>query len=54
MADMSKFLATIIDFINHDASLSGVITPTEKIREIVAKYNSREFKTAAELIEGEE
>lgn len=54
VADMSKFLATIIDFINHDASLSGVITPTEKIREIVAKYNSREFKTAAELIEGEE
>ncbi|MCR5177624.1 MAG: ribose-phosphate pyrophosphokinase [Lachnospiraceae bacterium] len=53
-ADMSKFLATIIDFINHDASLSGVTTPTEKIREIVAKYNSRELQTAVEMIEGEE
>ncbi len=54
VADMSKFLATIIDFINHDASLSGVITPTEKIREIVSKYNRREFTTAARMIEGEE
>ena len=53
-ADMSKFLATIIDFINHDASLSGVTTPTEKIREIVAKYNIRELETAARMIEGEE
>ncbi|MCR5092702.1 MAG: ribose-phosphate pyrophosphokinase [Lachnospiraceae bacterium] len=41
-ADMSKFLATIIDFINHDASLSGVTMPTEKIHEIVKLYNQRE------------
>lgn len=38
-ADMSKFLATIIDFINHDASITGVLTPTEKIHEYVQKYN---------------
>ncbi len=39
IADMGKFLATIIDFLNHDASMSTVNMPTDKIHEIVAKYN---------------
>lgn len=41
VADMSKFLAQIIDFSNHDVSLSNVLTPTNKIHEIVEKYNAR-------------
>ncbi len=41
IADMGKFMATIIDFMNHDASISNVITPTEKIHEIVNRYNNR-------------
>ena len=41
-ADMSKFLASIVDFMNHDSSMSNVYTPTEKIHEILAKYNNRE------------
>mgnify|MGYP003095283888 FL=1 len=41
-ADMSKFLASIIDFMNHDVSMSHVMTPTEKINEILARYNNRE------------
>lgn len=41
-ADMSKFLASIIDFMNHDASMVNVYTPTEKIQDILAKYNNRE------------
>ena len=41
-ADMSKFLASIIDFMNHDSSMSNVYTPTEKIHEILAKYNNRD------------
>lgn len=41
-ADMSKFLASIIDFMNHDSSLANVSTPTDKIHEILRKYNSRE------------
>ncbi len=41
-ADMSKFLASIIDFMNHDSSMANVSTPTEKIHEILAKYNNRE------------
>ncbi|HOO27101.1 MAG TPA: ribose-phosphate pyrophosphokinase [Lachnospiraceae bacterium] len=41
-ANMSKFLASIIDFLNHDVALSKVHTPTEKIKSILEKYNSRE------------
>lgn len=41
-ADMSKFLASIIDFLNHDISMQAVMTPTEKIRDILKKYNDRE------------
>ena len=41
-ADMSKFLASIIDFMNHDISMGNVLTPTEKIHDLLAKYNARE------------
>ena len=41
-ADMSKFLASIIDFMNHDVSMTNVMTPTEKINEVLKKYNNRE------------
>lgn len=37
-ADMSKFLASIIDFLNHDLSTEQVITPTEKIQNIIELY----------------
>ncbi len=38
-ADMSKFLATIIDTFNHDVSTGNVIDPTEKIQILVENYN---------------
>lgn len=41
-ADMSKFIASIIDFMNHDASMSNIYTPTDKIHQILAKYNKHE------------
>ena len=50
IADMGKFLATIIDFLNHDASMSTVNMPTDKIHEIVSKYNSG-CKTPTELFD---
>lgn len=37
-ADMSKFLASIIDFMNHDLSMEHVSTPTEKIQRILERY----------------
>ncbi|MDE6892486.1 MAG: ribose-phosphate pyrophosphokinase [Lachnospiraceae bacterium] len=41
-ADMSKFLASIIDFMNHDSSMANVYTPTDKIHQILGRYNNRE------------
>ena len=40
-ADMSKFLASIIDFMNHDLSMENVSTPTEKIQRILQLYNEK-------------
>ena len=40
-ADMSKFIASIIDFMNHDASLAGVMATTDKIHSILESYNNR-------------
>ena len=37
-AEMSKFTASIIDFLNHDASLSSVHIPTDKINEFLSSY----------------
>ena len=42
-ADMSKFDASIVDFMNHDASMANIYTPTEKIHQVLAKYNKREM-----------
>lgn len=40
-ADMSKFMASLIDFMNHDVSLSNTLETTEKIHEILESYNNR-------------
>lgn len=40
-ADMSKFVASLIDFMNHDASLSNAMATTEKIHGILEAYNNR-------------
>ena len=40
-ADMSDFVASIIDFMNHDISMTNVMTPTEKIQQILKLYNER-------------
>lgn len=36
-ADMTKYLALIIDSLNHDLSISAVMNPTDKIHELLAK-----------------
>ena len=38
---MSKFIASLIDFMNHDASLTNTLATTEKIQDIVKAYNNR-------------
>ena len=40
-ANMSKYIASIIDFMNHDVSTENVQIPAEKIHEILNRYNNR-------------
>ena len=37
-ADMSKFLASIIDYMNHDLAMENVTSPTEKMQNIIELY----------------
>ena len=39
--DMSKFIAYIIDTLNHDSSISDLLDPAERIWSIVANYKER-------------
>lgn len=39
-ADMSKYMAAIINSFNHDVSIGNVLSPTEKIQKLVKKYQS--------------
>ena len=41
-ADMSKFVASLIDFMKHEASLANALTPTDKIHSILESYNNRQ------------
>ena len=38
-ADMTEYLATIIDHMNHDASISGIQSPTAKINQLLQQLN---------------
>ena len=39
--DMSKYIALIIDNLNHDASLSELLTPTKRINRLLDSYRSK-------------
>lgn len=41
-ADMSTFLASVIDYMNHDISLANALTPADRIEDILKLYNARE------------
>lgn len=49
VADMSRFIATIIDFFNHDSSTTNILTSTAKIHEIVRRYNEGDHTLQDEL-----
>lgn len=40
-ADMTKFLASIIDSMNHNVSINHVLSPTEKIHKLLDQYHQR-------------
>ena len=39
--DMTRFLASIIDHLNHDVSISSIQSPTGKIQELLDRINAR-------------
>lgn len=41
--DMSKYIAYLIDTLNHDTSISDLLNPVERITSIVARYNTGEL-----------
>ena len=41
--DLSKYIAYIIDTLNHDSSISDLLNPNERIQNIVAKYRKGEL-----------
>lgn len=40
--DLSKYIALIIDTLNHDGSISEILNPNERIQNIVKKFNAGE------------
>ena len=40
--DLSKYIALIIDTLNHDGSISEILNPSARIQNIVKKYNNGE------------
>ena len=41
--DMSKYIAYIIDTLNHDQSISDLLIPSDRITKIVKKYKNNEL-----------
>ncbi len=40
--DMSKYTALIIDTLNHDSSISGLLDPAERIQKVLGKFRNHE------------
>ena len=49
-ADMSKYIAAIINSLNHDRSISATLSPTEKIQRLVAKYQAGGYEYFQKLV----
>lgn len=41
--DMSKYIAYLIDTLNHDSSISDLLDPSERIQNVIARYKADEF-----------
>ena len=46
--DMSKYIALIIDNLNHDASLSDLLTPTKRINKLLDRYKEQQAAKKSE------
>ena len=43
-ADMSKYMAAIVNSLNHDVSIGAALSPTAKIQKLVRKYHADGFE----------
>lgn len=41
--DMSKYIALLVDTLNHDSSISNLLNPVERIQKRVAEYNKTHY-----------
>lgn len=46
--DMSKYIAYIIDTLNHDSSISDLLNPYDRIKRLVSRYGRTENQTFSE------
>ncbi|MEG1577092.1 MAG: ribose-phosphate pyrophosphokinase, partial [Clostridium sp.] len=49
-ADMSKFVAAIINALNHNVSLENALTPTTKIQKLIRRYNADGYDYCKTLV----
>ena len=42
--NMGKYVALLIDYLNHDDSISALLTPTDRINRFLTKYKERQRK----------
>ena len=49
-ADMSKYLAAVINSMNHDRSISASLSPTEKIQKLVQKRQNGGYEYFQKLV----
>lgn len=42
--DLSKYIALLIDTLNHDKSISQLLSPTDRIQKYIKRYEAGEFK----------
>ena len=42
--DMSKYIAYIVDTLNHDSSISDLLNPSDRIQSLVTRYKNGEMK----------
>jgi len=49
-ADMSKYLSYIIATLNHDRSLSKLLSPYNRIKTLLSIYNEEQAQTGLRLV----
>ena len=49
-ADMSKYIAAIINSLDHDRSISATLSPTEKIQKLVQRHQNDGYEYFQKLV----